>query len=250
MIYFHPGFLQFGSGHLSALAPSASLAKKLNTVFVSFNYRLDALGFFPLGQFVNLTATQTASKEGALNKTSDKTNRSTIKLSNDEDKFEGNYALFDQLTAIEWVKRNIRSFGGNPRKLTVFGSDSAATILALLSYKQFRNSITKVWLAGPSVYLNKQFSLNKFLSKNRMVVASSDQQTSKLTKFNNCKTIECFQNLSAKSLILGFLDGDEPEFRINDQNDLPIQGILPNQWILVDSKLLFFLFFENLVRLN
>lgn len=223
MIYVHPGFLQFGSGHLAAgsLAPSASLARKLNTVFVSFNYRLDALGFFPLGQFVDQTINKT--RTDALNKTESSDSK------NSEINSSENYALFDILTAIEWVKRNIRSFGGNPNKLTVFGSDSAATLLALLSYDQFRENIFKVWLAGTAVYLDKQFSLSKFLSKNR------DQQ-SKLTKFNNCKTIECFQNLSAKDIIIGFLGGDEAEFKINDQNDLPIQGIFPNQWINVDCK--------------
>ena len=217
MIFFHPGFLQFGSGH-AGLNPSASLARKLNVVFVSFNYRLDAFGFLPLGEFVN--STNKANSKRSPGAASDET-------ANDSD----NYALYDQLTAVEWVRRNIRSFGGNPNRLTVFGSDSAATLLALLSNQQFRESVSKVWLAGPAVYLNKQFSLNKFLAKNR-------DQKAKSSKFNSCKTIKCFQDLSPRDVIFGFLDGDEPEFKINDQNDLPIQGIFPNQWIIVDGKLL------------
>ena len=213
MIFFHPGFLQFGSGHLAGLNPSASLARKLNVVFVSFNYRLDALGFLPLGQFVNST-----------NEANSTTGTSEPKTASDSD----NCALYDQLTAVEWVRRNIRSFGGNPNRLTVFGSDSTATLLALLANQRFRESVSKVWLAGPAVYLNKQFSLNKFLAKNR-------DQKNKSSKFNSCNTIKCFQELSPRDVIFGFLDGDEPEFKINDQNDLPIQGIFPNQWIIVDG---------------
>ena len=224
MIFFHPGFLQFGSGHLAGLNPSASLARKLNVVFVSFNYRLDALGFLPLGQFVNST-----------NKANSNRSLGAAEQSNASDRTDDsdNYALHDQLTAVEWVKRNIRSFGGNPNRLTVFGSDSAATLLALLGNQQFRQSVSKVWLAGPAVYLNKQFSLNKFLAKNR-------DQKNKSSKFNSCHTIKCFQELSPRDVIFGFLDGDEPEFKINDQNDLPIQGIFPNQWIIVDGELISF----------
>lgn len=224
MIFFHPGFLQFGSGHLAGLNPSASLARKLNVVFVSFNYRLDALGFLPLGQFVNST-----------NKANSNRSLGAAEQSNTSDRTDDsdNYALHDQLTAVEWVKRNIRSFGGNPNRLTVFGSDSAATLLALLGNQQFRQSVSKVWLAGPAVYLNKQFSLNKFLAKNR-------DQKNKSSKFNSCHTIKCFQELSPRDVIFGFLDGDEPEFKINDQNDLPIQGIFPNQWIIVDGELISF----------
>ena len=54
-------------------------------VFVSFNYRLGALGF-PQGF--------EALKRGALN-----------------------LALYDQRTALEWVQINIASFGGDPRKV-------------------------------------------------------------------------------------------------------------------------------------
>lgn len=203
---------------MAGLNPSASLARKLNVVFVSFNYRLDALGFLPLGQFVNST-----------NNSSDSLGAAKKNSANDQTDDSDNYALYDQLTAVEWVKRNIRSFGGNPNRLTVFGSDSAATLLALLGNQQFRQSVSKVWLAGPAVYLNKQFSLNKFLAKNR-------DQKNKSSKFNSCHTIKCFRELSPRDVIFGFLDGDEPEFKINDQNDLPIQGIFPNQWIIVDGR--------------
>ena len=209
---------------MAGLTPSASLARKLNVVFVSFNYRLDALGFLPLGKFVNSTKNKENSKDlaGGARKSEDP------KTTNDRNNMD-NCALYDQLTAVEWVRRNIRSFGGNANRLTVFGSDSAATLLALLSNQQFRESISKVWLAGPAVYLNKKFSLNKFLAKNR-------DQKAKSSKFNSCTTIQCFQELSPKDVIFGFLDGDEPEFKINDQNDLPIQGIFPNQWIIVDGE--------------
>ena len=33
----------------------------------------------------------------------------------------GNYALLDQIAALQWIQRNIRKFGGNPENVTIFG---------------------------------------------------------------------------------------------------------------------------------
>ena len=38
----------------------------------------------------------------------------------------GNYGLFDQTTAIQWVIDNITSFGGNPQKITLMGQSAGA----------------------------------------------------------------------------------------------------------------------------
>lgn len=36
----------------------------------------------------------------------------------------GNYGFMDQIQALHWVQKNIHVFGGDPKKVTIFGQNS------------------------------------------------------------------------------------------------------------------------------
>lgn len=74
----------------------ANMAKK-GIMFVSFNYRVGRFGTFALPQL-----TQANADGGRL----------------------GNYGIMDQIAALQWVKRNIAAFGGDPANVTVAGESA------------------------------------------------------------------------------------------------------------------------------
>ncbi|KAJ7726929.1 lipase I [Mycena metata] len=77
-----------------------SVVRGTPIIYVSFNYRLGPLGF-PQGP--------EASSKGVLN-----------------------LGLRDQVLALEWVHANIRDFGGDSTKVTVFGQSAGAVSISLL----------------------------------------------------------------------------------------------------------------------
>jgi len=81
----------------------ANLTRK-GVVVVSLNYRLNVFGFLAHPE---LTAES-------------------------EHDSSGNYALLDQISALQWIEGNIAAFGGDPERVTLFGESAGATNIAYL----------------------------------------------------------------------------------------------------------------------
>ncbi|WP_328502244.1 carboxylesterase family protein [Streptomyces sp. NBC_00457] len=102
MVWIYGGAYKFGSADDPAYDGSR-LARDGDLIVVTLNYRVGIEGF--------------ASIEGA----------------------PANRALLDQIAALEWVRENITSFGGDPDRVTVFGeSAGAGSIAALMAMPRAR----------------------------------------------------------------------------------------------------------------
>lgn len=102
MVYIHGGGYSSGSGALTLL--SDRFVAEENIVLVGINHRLNAFGYTYLANFDSRYADS------------------------------GNVGQLDLIAALEWVRRNIARFGGDPSNVTIFGeSGGGAKISALLA---------------------------------------------------------------------------------------------------------------------
>lgn len=53
-------------------------------------------------------------------------------LSTGDQSAKGNYGLLDQIQALRWLNENIDHFGGDPERITIFGSGAGAACVNLL----------------------------------------------------------------------------------------------------------------------
>lgn len=96
MQWIYGGAWTVGSEREFGLYDATKLALKYSVVVVAANYRLDALGWLALQEL------------------------------QDESPSEGysNYGLRDQQLALKWTQRNVGAFGGDPKRVTIFGESA------------------------------------------------------------------------------------------------------------------------------
>jgi para-nitrobenzyl esterase len=92
LVWFHGGGNTQGTG---VIYGGGTMAAKTDTIVVTVNYRLGALGFLAH------PALSAQTKGGS-----------------------GNYATMDQLGSLRWVRRNIEGFGGDKGNVTIYGQSA------------------------------------------------------------------------------------------------------------------------------
>jgi para-nitrobenzyl esterase len=129
MVWFHGGGNQQGSAGDPIPFPGVPglfydahvLARERNVVVVTINYRVNMFGFFAHAALA------------------------------DEDSshpYAGNQGLLDQRAALEWVRANVAAFGGNPKRVTIFGEsagsqDTCLQVASPDSKKLFHRAISQ-----------------------------------------------------------------------------------------------------------
>lgn len=107
MVYLFGG--KFEVGNNNDYAPNFLLDK--DVVYVAPNFRLGLLGYLTTGDEVS----------------------------------PGNYGLKDIVLALQWIQDNIRYFGGDPDRVTLFGQSAGAMSISLLALSDLTKGET-CWL--------------------------------------------------------------------------------------------------------
>lgn len=102
MVWIHGG--GFTAGATSEPRQDGGNLSKRGVLVVSMNYRMGIFGFFSHAEL---------DKESGHNAS-------------------GNYGLMDQMAALQWVKKNIALFGGDPANVTIFGESAGSFSVSAL----------------------------------------------------------------------------------------------------------------------
>ncbi len=102
MVWIYGG--GFVSGSTSENRQDGQFLAHRNVIVVSMNYRLGIFGFFAHPELTAESAHHAS----------------------------GNYGLMDEGAAVEWVKRNIAGFGGDPKNITIFGESAGSFAVSSL----------------------------------------------------------------------------------------------------------------------
>jgi para-nitrobenzyl esterase len=102
MVFIHGGGYSTGSSR-DFSGQGAGFVRAGRVVYVSFNYRLGALGYLDFSRY-----------------------------SSHERPLDSNLGLRDQVAAFEWVRDNIAAFGGDPDNVTIFGESAGGNAVTTL----------------------------------------------------------------------------------------------------------------------
>jgi para-nitrobenzyl esterase len=94
----------FGAGATSEKNYSGENLAKKGVVLVSIAYRVGQMGFFVHPEL---------SKESPNH-------------------VSGNYGLLDMIAGLKWIQKNIAAFGGDPKKVTIFGESAGGIAVSML----------------------------------------------------------------------------------------------------------------------
>ena len=221
MVWIHGGGLTLGWGHQRGY-DGTNLARQ-GVVLVSINYRLGALGFL------------------------------AHPLLNQEAGVSGNYGLKDQIAALEWVRRNIEAFGGDPGNVTIFGESAGGTsVHALIASPRSKGLVHRgiaqsPWVTGSNYALLHDAlpTVGSATENGRQWIETHFGGIDSLAKLRALGAEDLFAAQEAGYAVAVTVDGDfMPDHAVNvyargDQLDVPViagtntdegtifQGMLP-----------------------
>ena len=161
IIFIHGG--GFDSGSVKDSCFDGDAYCKRGIILVTINYRVGVLGY--------LTHEEIYKKYG----------------------HDGNFGLDDQLTAIKWVKRHIKDFGGAPDNITLMGQSAGAISIQYMCLSPANKGLFRraIMMSGGGMF--PKFALPRYAEK-------THEYWLNLMEIAGCKTFAKLQSLELKEL--------------------------------------------------
>ena len=163
MVRIYGGGFTAGSG-ASGWCDGEAMARK-GVVFVTFNYRVGILGFLA---------------HPALS-------------SESPNHVSGNYGILDQIAALQWVKRNIAAFGGDPANVTVAGESAGSCSINTLIASPLARGLFRRAIAESGA----------FFKAGLKTLREAEEDGERVMRGKHALSLEAMRALSPDSLLKG-----------------------------------------------
>jgi len=196
MVWLHGGGFSAGSGQELKAYYGESIARRGDVVLVSVNHRLNVFGYLSLSKF------------------------------GEEYASSANAGMLDLVAALEWVRDNISSFGGDPGNVMIFGqSGGGSKVSTLMAMPAAKGLFHKGAIeSGSSLRQNTLESSEKLAAAMFDVLGLGASQVSKLWDVPFEKLAQTQQEALLKAFPEPALPGSGPGWR-----PTPDGRILPSQ---------------------
>ena len=159
LVYIHGGGFTGGCGHEKHF--DGPVWPRKGIIGVTLNYRLGPMGFVCLPEL------------------------------EEEAGFTGNYGLYDQMTAISWVRDNIAAFGGDPENITIMGQSAGAASVQMLCQSPLTEGLFHKAVMSSGCGLGGMMACKK---------ETSMAFWTEVRKRCGCETLEAFRQLPPQAL--------------------------------------------------
>ncbi|XP_068818432.1 neuroligin-4, X-linked isoform X2 [Capricornis sumatraensis] len=159
MVYIHGGSYMEGTGNM---IDGSILASYGNVIVITINYRLGILGF----------------------------------LSTGDQAAKGNYGLLDQIQALRWIEENVGAFGGDPKRVTIFGSGAGASCVSLLTLSHYSEGLFQKAIIQSGTALSS-WAVNYQPAKYTRILADKVG----CNMLDTTDMVECLRNKNYRELI-------------------------------------------------
>ncbi|KAI1321006.1 cholinesterase [Xylariaceae sp. FL0255] len=166
LFWIHGG--AFTSGYSSdPTFDGGNVASRSDMVVVAINYRLGTFGFLALD-------------DGVTN---------------------GNYGFADQITALDWVRKNIQDFGGDPDRITIIGqSAGAGSVRAMMASPQsigkFKGAVPLSNLGG----INYGTTYSQYLTIDEEMTTVGNDILASTNCTNAASQVDCLRSVPGDTL--------------------------------------------------
>uniref|UniRef100_A0A182R2N0 Carboxylic ester hydrolase n=1 Tax=Anopheles funestus TaxID=62324 RepID=A0A182R2N0_ANOFN len=159
IVHLHGGAFMYGGG--GYFRPDFLLQRQL--ILVTVNYRLGPLGF----------------------------------LSTEDDVIAGNFGLKDQVTALQWVQKNIKYFGGDANKVTLSGFSAGSASVHLHYLSPLSRGLFHRAIGHSGSALNPWVMVEQSAEKAKLIAAGAGCPFDE----NSKELLQCLRQLPAEKIV-------------------------------------------------